>query len=293
LLRTAALLVLAQASPSPPASPPPASDVSLLELRSDGAALRASRPERITDWKGYDNQPAFSPDSRAVYYTSIREDRQADIYRYDVASRATTRVTSTPEAEYSPTPTPDGTGLSVVRVERDGTQRLWRFPLAGGEPRLLLADVKPVGYHAWLDSDTLALFVLGSPPTLRLASLETGEAPALTQGIGRSLHRIPGTRDPSFLDKSGSVWAIRRWNVRAGRAETIVDALDGSEDYAFMPDGRLLMAQGGRLFSYAPGRDASWRSAGDLEPQGVRRITRLAVSPDGRRLALVADPPRE
>ena len=38
----------------------------------------------------------------------------------------------TPENEYSPQPIPDDDGFSVVRVEADGDQRLWRFGPAGG-----------------------------------------------------------------------------------------------------------------------------------------------------------------
>ena len=48
----------------------------------------------------------------------------SDIYRYDIASQAISQVTNTPEAEYSPTVTPDGRHISVIRVESDGTQRL-------------------------------------------------------------------------------------------------------------------------------------------------------------------------
>ena len=44
---------------------------------------------------------------------------------------STTRVTNTPESEYSPTVTPDGAHISVIRVEADGTQRLWRFTIDG------------------------------------------------------------------------------------------------------------------------------------------------------------------
>ena len=40
----------------------------------------------------------------------------------------------------------------------------------------MLADVKPVGYHAWADDHTLALFVLGQPATLQLADTRTGKA---------------------------------------------------------------------------------------------------------------------
>lgn len=291
LVRLAAILALAQ-SPAPRPAPPPAADIYLLDLVSSGERVRLSNPSRITDWKGYDNQPSFSRDGRGIFHTSIREDGQADIYRYHLATKTLGRVTTTAEGEYSPTLTPDGGRLSVIRVEKDGTQRLWRFPLGAGEPALLLADVKPVGYHAWIDADTLVLFVLGSPPTLRLASIKTGQGETVAQNVGRSLHRIPGTRSASYLDKSG-VWTIKRLDPRTKQIEAIVAALDGSEDYAWTPDGRLLMAQGSRLFAYRPGTDTTWRVVADLDRDGIRRITRLAVSPAGDRLALVADPPKE
>jgi dipeptidyl aminopeptidase/acylaminoacyl peptidase len=280
-----AFLALAQAAAAP--QPPPATDIYLLELRADGARLGVSKLLRVTDSQGYDNQPSFTPDGRALLYTSIREDNQADIYRHDLAAKTSARLTTTSEAEYSPTVTPDGRAFSVIRVEKDGTQRLWRFPFGAGEPQLLLADVKPVGYHAWLDADALLLFVLGRPPTLQLASVQHGRSESLASDVGRSLHRIPGTHSASYLDKSG-VWTIRRLDPRTKQSEPIVAALDGSEDYAWTPDGRLLMAQGSRLFAHRPGVDATWRIVADLGEQNVRRVTRLAVSPKGDRLALVA-----
>ena len=134
----------------------------------------------ITNSPGYDNQPSFTPDGGGILFTSIRGGgTQTDIYRYSVAAGTSARVTDTPESEYSPTMTPDGAHISVIRVESDGAQRLWRFTLDGRAPELVLADVKPVGYHAWTDDHTLALFVLGSPATLQIADTRTGKADSI------------------------------------------------------------------------------------------------------------------
>src|SRR5258708_4611584 len=132
------------------------------------------------------------PDGTGILFTSTRGGgRQTDIYRYEVVSGATTQVTRTPESEDSPTVTPDGSHISVIRVEADGTQRLWRFALDGGAPELILPGIKPVGYHAWADNSTLALFVLGSPASLQLADASAGTAEVLVRGINRSIQRIP------------------------------------------------------------------------------------------------------
>ena len=58
----------------------------------------------------------------------------------------------------------------------------------------MLENVKPVGYHAWADDHTLALFVLGQPATLQLADTRTGTARTIASDIGRSIQRIPANR---------------------------------------------------------------------------------------------------
>src|SRR5262249_9560812 len=109
----------------------------------------------------YDNQPSFTPDSRAVLFSSRRDGRQDDIYRYDIATKQLTQVTHTPENENSPLITPDGRALSVVRTEKDQTQRLWRFNLDGSSPQLILDKMK-AAYYTWIDATHVALFVPGA-----------------------------------------------------------------------------------------------------------------------------------
>src|SRR5258708_39528359 len=178
-------------TPTPSPTPaPPATDIFMIDLATTGMGkIKVGQPVKITSWAGYNNQPAFMPDGKSILYTSIRE-KQADIYRYDISSGATTQVTNTPESEYSPTLMPDGKSISVVRVEGDGTQRLWKFPLAGGGPSLILENIKPVGYHLWVDNDTLALFVLGKPNTCQLVDRRSGKAEIIADNPGRILRRV-------------------------------------------------------------------------------------------------------
>src|SRR5437763_340665 len=148
LLAIAAGVFAQTPSPSPtPAPAPPASDIFIVEVKTKldrktrTAELKFGQPKKITDFAGYNNQPFFMPDGQNILYTSIRN-KQADIYRYDIRTEATTQVTNTPESEYSPTLMPDRKDISVVRVEADGkTQRLWKFPLDEGAPTLILENV--------------------------------------------------------------------------------------------------------------------------------------------------------
>ena len=286
---------------------PPESDVFLVNLRMEKGDLRVGKPENITRRKGYDNQPCFAPDGRSLLYTSVRDDGQADVYRYDLRKQLSSRLTQTAESEYSPTPTPDGKHFSVVRVEKDSTQRLWQFPLAGGEPTLLLAHVKPVGYHCWLGPDSLALFVLADSRTdsrtdrrtaqsrpdesnsLYLARVGTGDTVRIERRIGRAIARIPGGSTVSFVHKQGTAWEIKRLDPRTRQITPLAPALAGSEDYAWLPDGTLLMGQGTRLYHCNPSAPggAEWKEVADLGPYGISQLSRLSVSPRGDRLALV------
>ena len=245
----------------------------------------------ITDRPGYDNQPSFSADEKDIFFTSVRDDAQADIYRYDIATKGTTRVTTTaPESEYSATPIEGSRAISVVRVERDSAQRLWRFPLDGGTPTVILQGVRPVGYHAWADDHTLALFVLGSPNTLQLADTRTGKSDTIATNIGRSLHRIPGTNRVSFVRKvAAGEWWIESLDPPTRETTRLVRLPEGVEDYAWLPSGSILCGRDSKLLWWSGKGGDGWREIADLARSGVKGISRLAVSARGGQLAFVAE----
>jgi WD40-like Beta Propeller Repeat len=317
LLLLAALLTAVQPPAAPPAAAPPDTEIFLAPF-SPGAGTVVGRPVNITNSPGYDNQPAFTPDGTGILFTSMRGGTQTDIYRYDVASGDTRRVTSTPESEYSPTVTPDGAHISVIRVEADGTQRLWRFTIEGRAPELVLTNIKPVGYHAWADDHTLALFVLGTPATLQLADTSTGNASVLVTGINRSIQRIPGGGTISFVERVAATangeatLSIRELDPKTKQITPLVDAVAGAReaDCAWTPDGLLVMAEKDVLYGWhrstlrapqgrpEPGRattgsgQSGWRRLADLAALGLHGVTRIAISPKGDRIAFVTQASR-
>ncbi|HMG75909.1 MAG TPA: hypothetical protein VK582_20580 [Pyrinomonadaceae bacterium] len=276
-------------TPTPTPNPaPPATDIFVIDLTTKpGGKLKLGQPVKITNWAGYNNQPSFLPDGKTILYTSIRE-KQADIYRYDLRAASTTQVTNTPESEYSPTLMPDSKSISVVRVEADGTQRLWKFPLAGGSPSLILEKIKPVGYHLWVDDDTLALFVLGKPNTLQLVDLRSGKAEVIAENPGRILRRVPHENKFSFVHKvSDQEWLIKTFDLKSRAVATFIKTFPGIEDYAWTPSGVLLMANGTKLFARKKS-DWAWIELADFSNVGLKNITRIAVSPKGDRIAVVS-----
>lgn len=291
------IAVLAQAASAPqtpaapPAQPPPATEVYLVAL-ADSAKWSATSVTNISASPGYDNQPSFMRDSRSMLFTSNRDGKQSDIYRYWIADRKLTRLTETAESEYSATLVPAGNGFSVIQVEADNTQRLWQFDLAGRSPRIVLADVKPIGYHAWIDASTVMVFVLGQPATLQRATPGSAQTETVTGGIGRALVAIPGTKAVSFTARDENrVWWIKRYDAGTREVRTLVQAPEGAaEPYcAWTRDGRLFTASGTKILSWREG-ETGWTIVGDLAAAPLKNISRLAVSPDARWLALVAEP---
>ena len=264
----------------------PDTEIYLIPVTSAPAGPALGAPRNITNRAGYDNQPSFTPDGRAILFTSVRDDAQADIYRYEMSSGAITRVTATdPESEYSATVIPGEQAISVVRVERDSTQRLWRFPLDGGDPSVLVENVKPVGYYAWGDATTLFMFVLGSPPTLQRGTRGAGAATILADSIGRSIHPIPGGGVSVVVKASPDEWWITRVDPATNAMERLVRTRPGQEDYAWMPDGSIVMAEGATVYRWTQGGE--WKELARLTDPGLASVTRMAVSPDGTWLAVV------
>ena len=279
----------------------PATEVYVAHLNIDASPLTGGAATNISNNPGYDNQPSFLADGSGVLFTSNRDGKQTDIYRYDFASTSLTQLTRTPESEYSPLVTPDRKTFSVIRVESDGTQRLWRFDLDGGNPRLVLENVKPVGYHAWIDDTRLALFVLGAtgqPNTLQVADVATGKSEVIDKSIGRSLQIRPRMGTLTYLSKpQGARWIIKEWDPKSRAVTALTSTVDGnsSEDFVWHSARPwLLMSSGTKIFGWNV--NSGWTEVGDFAPAGIGRVTRLAVFPFlprvTPRIALVAEPAR-
>lgn len=279
-------LVVAQA--------PPSTDIYLAELSFFDGIYFLGRLKNITNRpQAYDNQPAFTADSRSVLFTSAYDDGndgQTEIHRYYVDSDRTVRVTrSVEESEYSATPIPGDQAFSAIRVEADSLQRLWRFTMQGMDAEPILRDIAPVGYHAWADdANTLLLFVLGQPSTLQIATVESQRGEVLDENPGRSLHKIPNRNAFSYAARVSpdELW-ISEVDIGTHSIKRIIETVDAGQDHAWTPAGVVLMGSGGKLFQYNPEVDKGWREIADFSGRGLS-LSRLAVSPDGSKIAIVA-----
>jgi hypothetical protein len=187
---------------------------------------------------------------------------------------------------------PGGKRISVIRVERDSTQRLWSFGLDGNDPQIVLTALKPVGYHAWLGPSKLATFVLGTPATLHLIDSDGSHDEIRARDIGRALQRVPGKQAFSYTQRDSlkALWITTQSVIGESEMAVVKAPLD-NEYHAWTPDGVLLSASQGKLVRWNGAIDSSsgWLPVADISA-GVKNISRLAVSPNGKWLAFVAEP---
>jgi dipeptidyl aminopeptidase/acylaminoacyl peptidase len=265
--------------------------VYLAPLSVAGGKVTVGEPINISNDPHYDNQPSFLPDSSAILFTSQRDGTQTDIYRYDIAKKAVTQLTHTDTNEYSPLVTPDGRTFSTVRGDK---QELWRFDPDGSNPRLAYAHSGLIGYHVWIDSHRLAVFVLGSggaPATLQLIDTTANTAEVIESNIGQSLLMRPKHGTVSYILRAqGQPAVIKELDPATKKTAVIAPALAGSQYLTWLTDGGMLMASGTKLSAWHSDANG-WVEVADFASAGLTQVTRLCASPDGKWLALVAMPP--
>jgi hypothetical protein len=157
----------------------------------------------------------------------------------------------------------------------------------------VLDSIKPVGYHAWANDNMLLLFVLGSPATLQLADARSPAArgEVLARDIGRSLQRIPGREAVSFVQRDSVAGAsLQEFDVRTQHVTKLVQAPAAADFFVWTTEGIVLTASGTKLYQWDSQRGGDWEAVADFAAAGLTNVTRLAVSPKGDRLAIVAVP---
>jgi hypothetical protein len=263
----------------------PGSEIYLFDLKNGKDEVVLSSPKNITNHPGYDNQPFFHPDKPLLYFASANEDSKTDIIEYNLKTGASKKITNTSEREYSPTVTPDRKFISCIIQRDNGAQDLGKYPIEGGAPEVIINSVT-VGYHAWLDKNTLYIFVLGEPLTLRRYLVSEKKDEVIESNIGRSVQKVPGKTKISFVHKATpDKWTIK--TIEGNVAQEIGETLKAREDLAWTPDGKLIMSDGEKLFISEATSPLNWKEIKLNSSLALKGITRLAVSNDGTRLAVV------
>ena len=268
----------------------PESDIFLFDLTLDGKIASATNGKNITARPGYENQPAFTPDNESFLF-SQSDDDQTDIYEYFLASGETKRLTETENMEFSPIPSPDNQTISFVVDGEKANQSIWHITRENKVPVWTLKQLterEPVGYYGWNHKTGDLIYWSRYGYNIKLAHQSkkrvhyvSGDAVPTTPQI------IPGTENFSFVHRQGNgeVW-IKELNPETLAIRPIATVVGNNTHYGWAPDGSILMMEGSTLNRWQ-NSDNGWQQVADLKTQSVASATRLAVSFDGKKLAVV------
>jgi hypothetical protein len=252
---------------------------------------------RITDTDAYTNQPYFF-DSDHLYFTqslSQGDASQMDIFRYQLSNNSITNLTQSNQSEYSATPLPKGSGMSVIRVNSEGKQELWALDLQGQPKQHLAAGIEPVGYQVWLNNDELLLFVLGEPNTLQRvhANSESKESKVIDSNIGASLYQFE--RSDWFLySQDQDSPHLKAYNAKSEETTQVATLPTGSVYFSVSATGHVFTSNGETLFHrQLILKGDKLQAEGNWNPIKIATkacqsgISRTAVSHFGDKIALV------
>lgn len=268
-------------------------DIWLVDLGIKNGKQVAGIPVKITDNDFYDNQPCFSKDGSMIWYSSMPDTMQSDIYSYNLKTKEIKQVTSTPESEYQPYPIPFYKDkLSIVRVDIDKGQRFYEIGFDGSEPALLMPNEDSVAYYCWMNDTTLGTYMLnGGGGSLHQFDLIPQQSILLMQygGFGRCLAKIPGSANLSYvLKNSDGRNVLTKFDFVTQERLPLAEMPTGIEDYCWGPDMKIYVGKDGKLLSYDTRlENTKWEEVADFS-KTAGTFYRLTMSPKGDKLALVS-----
>lgn len=263
----------------------PETDLWLFKIKTEDKKWILGEGKNITSRKGYDNQPFFTPDNKSILYVSIREDNQADVYRYDLGKQQAFQLTKTKESEYSPNYTPDCKSISCVVVEKDSTQRLWLYNLDGTVKKCYNEGIDSIGYYSWLTNDTLLYYKLTEPHSLRIY-IETGKIDKwLCDHPTRAFKTIEGNRFMYGIKDSLSV-QYRSYNTVIRKSDEYASHKSKSEDFVWNKTYGLVKSEGTQILQYDQ-KTRSWNVLFDFASSGIKKITRFAFDLKNKNVVIV------
>jgi Tol biopolymer transport system component len=180
-----------------------------------------------------DVDPAVSPDGRWIAFNAVRQNGQG-LWLMDMVTRSEVKLTS--DADNLPRFTADGGSVLFTRT-KNGRRSLWRIPVIGGAPRLLLEDAADVDTSP--DGDRIAYI-----------SAATGGAGARAQLM---VARSDGTGSRELWSRGSAALISPRWspdgkrisvgttgNQNTPNAVVVVDVSNGSSRDYPAPNGAVL-----------------------------------------------------
>lgn len=279
-----------------------------LDLRDGRFAV--SNLRNISNHPGYDNQPAFFADGASLLFATEAESVAetglgVHAVRYWIESG---RSEPLPKARgFSPTPASD----SSITTLREGT--VWLHEIDGTPVKVLLPHIRTAGYYARIDRNRWVLFMNEPERQIALWDERTFTLAKLVPNAVTAPYPVPGTYAVTFVTHDGETKTLRSVTLKneitaastpppadpneralaeaasVDRAITTIPFRTGGH-HVWTARGTLLMASGNTIYEWHPDRPTEWKPVWKADDASLQGITRIALSPQNDRIALVSQP---
>lgn len=245
--------------------------------------------KNISNNEGYDNQPSFSTDNLLLY--AGNNNGQTDIFEYNLDTHKTRQINrSTSGGEYSPQSIPTSTDIAAVRLEPDGIQRLYKYNSKTGASDKVFEDLS-IAYFTFYQEDVMLATVLSKGEMdLTLIDLAQRTVDTLFQNAGRTLQKVPNSNSMSYtLVNDNQKLDLYILDMDSLDSYFICELPKGTEDVVWINSTQILTAMGSYIYLYDTLGEGEWQKTASLEEYNIGNISRMAISPNGKKLAVVAE----
>lgn len=245
--------------------------------------------KQVSGTEGYNNQPSFISNETLLF--AANNNGQTDIAHFNLKTNQHSWINEKTEGgEYSPQTIPTKTEVAAVRLDNNGLQRLYKYSKDGNISELV-KDLQVAYYSFYNDHKLVSTVLDGDAMDLVYIDLKNNAADTLFRNAGRSLQKVPKTNYVSYsLVNDDSNLDIYLLDMDTFESYFVAELPIGIQDCVWINDTQLLIGSGKDLYMYDTLGNSKWTKVASLEAQGLKNITRMAISPDGKKLALVAEP---
>jgi hypothetical protein len=268
-------------------------EVYLCDIKSEYGGLSIVNFHNISQDEGYDSQPSFVGNDHILFAGNNMG--QTDIAEYSIAEKTKNWFNkATSGGEYSPQQIPNSEEVAAVRLDTNGLQRLYRYQRNSDLSSEIIEGVQ-VAYYAFYGENAIVASVLSDEGLdLVIFNQKKKRVDTILQNVGRSIHQIPASETMSYTllnnEKNHDLYLL---SMEFRESFFVCQLPIGIQDYTWLNNSQIILGSGSKLYIYDTFLNSKWVEVADLSEHKIKNITRLAVSPDGSKLALVAEPVSE
>ena len=264
-------------------------EIFVFDISQAYEGLEFLNARNISNNEGYDNQPSFISNETLVF--AGNNEGQTDISEYNLTSNLQKWVNSrTDGGEYSPQKFLSNSDVAAVRLDTDGLQRLYRYDAKTGKSTEIIKNLQVAYFAFYNDKKILASVLNGDKLDLVMIDLDTKSADTLFYNAGRTLQKVPKTSSMSYslINEEGNL-DIYLLDMNSYESFFVTELPIGIQDYVWINDTQILLGKGSRLYMYDSLGGTEWNRVASIEEYGIKNITRMAISPNGKKIAIVAE----